>query len=346
VAKGMDGLGPRSLTRQKAGAAREYPGHDPALLPAVIHAYEATKRATTKDEVIRLIRNERIPREFLEGSHSAMLNHPEVWDALLATMPLTAMIRNLGKMSAVGLLTPLSEAARTICARLADSDALRKSRVHPIAVLFALKTYASGRGVKGSLTWTPVCQVNDALDGAFLLAFGNVEPANKRTLMGLDVSGSMSAPIGGSILSCAEGAAAMAMVQMKTESSYQLMAFDTGMRPLDISKYSRLADVVRNTSNINGGGTDCSLPMTLALKNGWQVDTFQVYTDNETWAGQVQPCQALRRYRERTGIAAKLVVVAMTSTGFTIADPTDAGMLDVVGFDAAAPEVIASFSRN
>jgi 60 kDa SS-A/Ro ribonucleoprotein len=57
----------------------------------------------------------------------------------------------------------------------------------------------------------------------------------------------------------------------------------------------------------------------------------------------VHPVQALREYRERTGIPAKLVVVGMTSNGFTIADPDDAGMLDVVGFDAAAPALIADF---
>jgi 60 kDa SS-A/Ro ribonucleoprotein len=54
----------------------------------------------------------------------------------------------------------------------------------------------------------------------------------------------------------------------------------------------------------------------------------------------------LRQYRERTGIAAKLVVVGMVSNGFSIADPNDAGMLDVVGFDAAAPAVIADFIRH
>jgi 60 kDa SS-A/Ro ribonucleoprotein len=43
------------------------------------------------------------------------------------------------------------------------------------------------------------------------------------------------------------------------------------------------------------------------------------------------------------GIAAKLIVVAMTSNGFTIADPNDAGMLDVVGFDAGVPGVIREF---
>ena len=56
--------------------------------------------------------------------------------------------------------------------------------------------------------------------------------------------------------------------------------------------------------------------------------------------------QALRHYRERTGIAAKLVVVGLVSSGFSIADPADAGMLDVVGFDAAAPAVIADFVRT
>jgi 60 kDa SS-A/Ro ribonucleoprotein len=70
-----------------------------------------------------------------------------------------------------------------------------------------------------------------------------------------------------------------------------------------------------------------------------------VMTDNETWAGKIHPVEALRSYRKKMGIAAKLVVVGMTSTGFSIADPNDGGMLDVVGFDAAAPAVIADFLR-
>jgi 60 kDa SS-A/Ro ribonucleoprotein len=80
-----------------------------------------------------------------------------------------------------------------------------------------------------------------------------------------------------------------------------------------------------------------------ALKHRWAVDAFVVFTDNETWAGNIHPAQALRAYRERMGIAAKLVVVAMTSNGFSIADPDDAGMLDVVGFDTITPNVLAEF---
>jgi 60 kDa SS-A/Ro ribonucleoprotein len=83
-----------------------------------------------------------------------------------------------------------------------------------------------------------------------------------------------------------------------------------------------------------------------AHKHRVGVDTtFVVYTDNETWAGDVPPAQALRAYRDARGISAKLIVVGMTSTGFSIADPNDAGMLDVVGFDTSTPPVIADFAR-
>ncbi len=103
---------------------------------------------------------------------------------------------------------------------------------------------------------------------------------------------------------------------------------------------------MKAVGNLPFGRTDCALPMLYALERGLKVDAFVVLTDSETWAGKVHPVQALRQYRERTGIAAKLVVVGMVSNGFSIADPNDAGMLDVVGFDAAAPAVIADFIRR
>jgi 60 kDa SS-A/Ro ribonucleoprotein len=36
----------------------------------------------------------------------------------------------------------------------------------------------------------------------------------------------------------------------------------------------------------------------------------------------------------------------MVANRFTIADPTDAGMLDIVGFDTSTPEVISGFARS
>ena len=42
-------------------------------------------------------------------------------------------------------------------------------------------------------------------------------------------------------------------------------------------------------------------------------------------------------------VGSLLIVCAMTSNGFTLVDPDDPGMLDMAGFDSAAPEVIRNF---
>jgi 60 kDa SS-A/Ro ribonucleoprotein len=166
----------------------------------------------------------------------------------------------------------------------------------------------------------------------------------------------MGAPVQGMpYLSCREASAAMALVTAATEPQHRFVAFTngdyrsmwgtlgSGLTPLSISPRQRLDDVVQSISNLPFGGTDCALPMVEALKHRWAVDAFVVYTDSETWAGDIHPAQALRQYRERMGIAATLVVVAMNSNGFSIADPDDAGMLDVVGFDTVTPQVISDF---
>ena len=312
-------------------------------------------RGMSPAEAARTIGIYRLTREMVP---TGLLVHPIVWEALLDGMPLGALVRNLGVMGKVGLLAPGSDAARLVAARLADDEAIRRARLHPLALLAALRTYAQGRGVRGTNRWEPVAQVVDALDGAFYLAFRAVPATGKRLLLALDVSGSMGSPVHGlPSVSCREASAAMALVTAATEPNHRFVAFTnggwpsmhsaqglgSGLTPLAFSSRQRLDDVVKATAALPFGGTDCALPMVEALRRRWLVDVFVVYTDSETWAGAIHPVQALREYRERTGIAAKLVVVAMASNGFTIADPDDAGMLDVVGFDTAVPQVLHDF---
>ena len=311
---------------------------------ALIVAMDELKRASDVATVVKLIRAAQLPRECVP---TEWLTSPEVWHALLDTMPMTAMIRNLATMTRVGLIAPGSRATQIVAARLIDRDRLTKARVHPIGVLAALTTYKAGRGVCGSTTWEPVGKIVDALDAAFYASFGVVEAAGKRMLLALDVSGSMScgdvAGIPG--LTPRIGSAAMSLVTAATEPGSHFVAFSTKLTRLAISPRQRLDDAVAEVSRLPMGGTDCALPMSWALENRIDVDTFCVYTDNETWAGGVHPAQALRAYREARGLPAKLVVVGMTSTGFSIADPDDAGMIDVVGFDASTPSVISDFAR-
>jgi 60 kDa SS-A/Ro ribonucleoprotein len=324
----------------------DVPGDQHASL-ALLRAHAAAKASEDADAATcaELVRASGLPREALP---SAWLKEPRVWEALLPSLPMTALIRNLATLTRVGLLTPKGEATATVIARIADRAALRMARIHPIALLATLATYKAGRGARGSATWTPVPAVVDALDAAFALAFENVEPTGARTLIGLDVSGSMSLGTVAGIpgITPRVGAAAMALTHVRTDADVQVMAFADGFVPFAIGKDESVDSVVKRTAALPFMGTDCSLPMLYALENRLAVDLFVVYTDSETWAGTIHPDEALRLYRERTGIPAKLVVVGMTSNGFTIADPNDGGMLDVVGFDAAAPALIADFARG
>ena len=172
---------------------------DTAVLLEYLTAVEQAKVLTMQseeeeDRMATLIREARLRREHVP---SCLLNSVKVWTALLDKMPLTALMRSLSKLSAIGLVAPDTDVARSVAARLTDGNALRKARVHPMSVLFAQRTYAAGRGEKGSLTWEPVPEVTTALDSAFHAAFAAVVPANKRFLLALDVSGSMGCPIGG-----------------------------------------------------------------------------------------------------------------------------------------------------
>ena len=304
---------------------------------------EANQASVKK--LIDLIVTYRLPREALP---TEALNKVEVWEALLQEMPMTAMIRNLGTMSKVGLLKPLSAAEKLVFQRLTDAERIRGAKVHPIQILSALRTYSSGRGVRSAASWNVSTKVVEALDEAFELSFGAVEPAGTRHLLGLDVSGSMTvgeiAGVPG--LTPNVASAALAVVAARTEPWTAIMGFDHGIRDLGVTARDSILDATKKVSINNNGGTDASLPMTWALQNKIEVDTFVVLTDSETWAGKIQPVQALEKYRQATGIGAKLIVVGMTSTGFTIADPDDAGMLDVVGFDGATPALMAKFAKG
>lgn len=352
VTKGGD-LGERTVERKrKVGAQYEtlktnqYRSLAGVGMPKLIEGFERVQRAENARDVARLVREYELPREALP---TQFLDDVGVWEALLMSgkgMPFTAMIRNLGKMTAIDLIKPLSAVEKYVVERLKDTEGLKKARVHPFAILLAQAVYAQGHGFRGDLSWKPSQRIVDGLNDAFYTAFDNVVPSGKRHYLALDVSGSMGLPIMNSALSCRDGSAAMSLITARTEPWHYVAGFTTGLVPLDISPKMRLEQVVKKISSLSFGGTDCSLPMLDALKKKMEVDTFVVYTDNETWAGSMHPSQALQKYRQETGIPAKLIVVGMATTEFTIADPNDAGMLDVVGFDASAPAVMADFARS
>lgn len=305
----------------------------------------AIRESKDVEEVANLIRAHRVPREAVPTEY---LNEAEIWIALLENMPLTAMVRNLGNLSKAGILSPLSQSTKKVVSELGNTERLRKARLHPLTILTALVTYSSGRSVRGDGQWKPAQAVINALDRAFYASFANAESTGKRLVLGLDVSGSMEGTMvnGSAGLDCRRACGAMAVVSSAVEKNAKFLAFDTKVHALKIGERDDLNKVVELLRRTGGGGTDCAAPIRYAIEHKIEADAFILYTDSETWAGSQHPAQAIVEYRSKMGINAKLVVVAMASNKFSIADPKDAGILNVVGFDATVPAVIADFIRG
>lgn len=356
IRRGMTGLGPRIIDRSQPGRehSKDYPAVNESLLPDIIHTYEEVKRTTDRATLVKLIREKAVPREFLEGSHSDALTDPAVWDALLERMPMMAMVRSLVRMSNTGLIKPLSEASKLIASRLTNPEYVQASKIHPVSLLMAASVYGGGIYEKGNrlvgsgMKSLPDSQIVAALDEAFYHAFGAVAPAGNNHLIAIDVSGSMTwSFLAGTNLDPREGAAALATVLVRTEPWTHVMAFSSTLSEFQMTKTMTAREAALKMGLVTAGGTDCAIPMLYAIKNKLDVDTFIVLTDDETWAGHIHPCQALAKYRREMGRPnAKLIVVGMVSNGFTIADPADPFMLDVVGFDSGAPSVMADFARG
>lgn len=311
-------------------------------LPSFLVAFDAVNKATDEKAVAEIAQGARLPFECIP---SQWHKSPLVWKAMLPTLGYTAIMRSLGRMTAIGFLAPMSDAVKDVADRLRNQEAMRKARVHPLAVLVASRQYGAGRGDKGSLTWTPCEPIVDALDEAFTLSFGAVEPMGKRTLIGVDVSGSMGwGTVCGSPVTPREASAALALQIARTEPAYHVKGFSHQLVDLPITKRSSLASVVKAMDAVPYGATDCALPMQYALQQNIPADLFVVITDNETWCGHEHPKTALRNYRKKMQIPAKLVVLAMTATSFSIADPQDAGMLDIAGMDLSVPALMRDFA--
>jgi len=326
----------------------------------LVKAFEEVQALGTIDitRTVNLILENNLPREALP---TELLNQKRIWEALLPGMPPHALLRNLGKMANIGLMQSNFDApVKLAVAKLTDRESIKKSKLHPITILNALKVYAQGHGEKGDLTWYPVQAIKDALNEAFYLGFDNVEPTNKNFFIGVDVSPSMfnmkHSKVNNMAICAAEAAMAMSMAIARTEKSHEIHGFAgtrqitargyglNSMTPINISARSTLEQSLTEAARCaqSWGGTDCSLPMKYALAKKLPVDVFVIITDNETNQG-VKPTAALNEFRQKTGRNAKLIVLATSVNPYTVADPTDPGQMDIVGFDTNVPNIIRSF---
>jgi 60 kDa SS-A/Ro ribonucleoprotein len=265
------------------------------------------------------------------------------WQLLFNEMPIGAMLRNLGSLTQLDVLRADNrENLDRVEAVLNNQSHLRRGRIHPIDVLKALKTYQSGgRLGRSQKTWTPVPRIVDILEKALELAFDVVEPTNKVFLHAVDISGSMSCGVVGSVnLTCCEIAATMALVTAKAEKNYAIRGFSTEFIDLGISSRDSFSSALKKANSNNFGATDASVAYDWAIKNKFKADVICFWTDNESWAGRKHPSVALKEYREKVNPDVKAVYVTLTPYRISLVDPKDEESWDLAGFDPGVPRLI------
>lgn len=330
--------------------------------PAILAGFAAMQAATTEKQVVSVLSEyknlpwETIPTQFLKSD--------KVWKTLFYNGQLNgqAQVRNITRLARLGAFKDMQFAA-DFAERLTDENMLAKARLHPVNLLNAAVVYAEGQVNRNDpygyyygrqKDWTTSSVIADAIDEAFHKSFKFVEPTGKRTMLAIDVSGSMGTKAMGLDLSCAQVSGAVAMTIARTERAHEIRGFTSSggwgrkasLTDLGITAKTPLATAMKSVQKNNFGATDCAQPMLWALENDVEVDTFVVITDSETWHGTVKPVDALKRYRRKTGIDARLAVLGVEGSKFSIADKNDKGMLDMVGFDSAAPRALADFSAG
>ncbi len=228
-------------------------------------------------------------------------NTKEVWNELISSgkVGYMALLRNLRNIVKCGAdIEP-------VLAKLSDPEQVRKSRQLPFRFYSAYRTLSN----EGLIT----PEIHKALETALTASIDNMDTIPGRTLVAVDVSGSMSSTISSkSDIRCSDiaalfGAMASHLCEDATvcyfeasKSAYRAyysrygMSFpeslfkdseERGYRIAHYGKYDSVLEIALQNS-FAGGGTDLSLPMTFALEEDKAVnlkpfDRIIYFSDNE-----------------------------------------------------------------
>ncbi|VDI33114.1 Hypothetical predicted protein [Mytilus galloprovincialis] len=295
---------------------------------------------------------EHVPNRFLK--HSI-----KVWDVLSRLMPMTAMIRNLGKMTSLGMHKDRPENefwVNHVVEKLNDDKQLGRARIHPLTLLIAMKHYEQGASRNQKISWAPNSRIIEALYNAFTRSIRIKQPQGKKYLMAISVGEDMRKhKICGSTITTREAAAAMVYSTIQTED-VEVILFTNRIEDAftaTIKREDNLQTIKEKICQIpieTGSDyikQDLAVPFIWAASRKEKFDAIMVFTDSITSCGFIHPAEALKQYMQYMTIPDyRFVVVAMTSNKYSVAAPDSVHNLDVVGFDTMTPGIIMQFVEN
>jgi 60 kDa SS-A/Ro ribonucleoprotein len=318
-------------------------------------AIETAKKTTDDSEIRMLILKHRLVREHVP---SRFLNNRNVWLALARHMPMTALIRNLGKMSNLKFFNQeasseeMSFEEHLVLEKLKDRELILKEKIHPFTYMMAIQQYKKGKNGSEKLQWPVFQQICSTLEEGLYASISNVKPTGKRFLLAIDIGRSSAERVTGArSLRPIDVAAFMLTLTVRTENCNAIVFSDKIASELPCLSEDSMETISGKIMGLiadskPGSTSDCNLPFKYAMEKNQIYDVIVIYTDSNASLGHLHPSQALQCYRDAFKKPdMKLVVCNLTCSDVSIGDKKDYFTMTICGFDSHVPQAITNFVK-
>lgn len=227
-----------------------------------------------------------------ETELSARGNNKEVWEDLIEENRLgyMAALRNLRN-----IINARPDNIDKVYSKLSNKDEVLKSKQLPFRFLSTYKTLPVGA----------TSRVVDVLEDACEYSIANLPKIPGKTVIAIDVSGSMTwARISNkSSVTCAEIAVLLGLMASKLCEESIVYTFNTEIKQMNVSHRSGILQTACDCKMF-GGGTNLRLPIREMINNGIYADRLIMLSDNEInqgwYCGWKEMCQSLAdEYRRK-----------------------------------------------
>lgn len=315
-----------------------------------IRDYETMKSGRASlDHVIKTIKIWRLTWEHVPAT---FLELPEVWKTLLlqTQMPVTALIRNLVKMTRLGILQPDSEGERMVCTKLNDPNILEQTKIHPFHVLTALAAYRRGKKEKRgkALTWAVSDRIMQALYQFFLHSHA-LSPTEKRLLLAIDVTMEMEKPVGSSCLTTKEAAVGLAVALHQNANKAETVTFGKVTNKFEIQPQNQSAfDIESTLESIHHQTAEetvkpnYSSPFMHAKQKSEGYDGLILLTSQVNAEEATTIRNSFQEYKKENNPQAKCVIITYCHSEH-VGSENDSDILEVEGVDSCAAKDMMDF---
>jgi Mg-chelatase subunit ChlD len=291
-----------------------------------------------------LIRKYRLSREHVP---THMMDSCEVWTALMESMGATAMLRNLNKLTSLGLLVAGSPCSSLLLKKLHDLPGLEQARVGPLDILVSADVYSQGSGELGKSTWIPQPWVVSALDECFsaytLHLAQSATPSRYRVLLGIDLRASMLVKVGST--SGRKAAAATALVWKRVNPHWRFVGFsENGCIPIEIDASTSLVECLSLFESIPPGPADIGSLIADAADKLEVYDAIVAFTSQGSFRSSEPLEDQMSLYRQivKSNDCALFSVTMSATPSCTIETDSDSGLHDFVFSSCLLEEILGT----